>query len=76
MAPHREGEDRDYAYALHACQLGLEQATVPEISDPDALAEIATIKEAMKRPRSLSPDEKESVSKAIDDLADWFQMQE
>jgi hypothetical protein len=87
MAPHLEGEDRSFAGAFQACSGAFHRFDATRVKDENALGWIETIKRLMdtsgvedptgegtwvKRARLMTSDEKYEFSRAVDELANWF----
>jgi hypothetical protein len=90
MLPHPTGEARRIADAFFACGLGLDHFDISKINDVDVRDSIDTVKRLMgtegiedptgegtnfHRARSMTTDEKLEFSRAVDQLASWFNRQ-
>lgn len=89
MIPHTRGEASSIASALHECSLGLSEI-IPDDLDDDARTWVRRIEEFMDttgiddptgrgtleiKAESLGEKEKFDLSRAIDELAFWFDRQ-
>jgi hypothetical protein len=87
IAPHERGEERAFASAFHTCQLAFHKFDENQVDNEHALQWIATIKRLMNsegyadptgegtslhRARAMTLVEKHDFSKAVDELAHWF----
>lgn len=87
MAPHLAGEERSFTGALHACSSAFHRFDVTRVKDENALGWIETIKRVVDtsgvedstdegtwvhRARLMTSDEKYEFSRAVDELANWF----
>jgi len=85
MLPHYVGEADSISNAYHSLMLGLDGFNESDL-DPDASHHLSKIREimnlddmqqptgrALARAERLTPDQKMELSKAVDELATWFQ---
>jgi hypothetical protein len=87
MAPHLRGEEHSFAFAFQFCSRAFHQFDIARIEDEDAVEWIKTIQRLMDtsnvedsteegtyvhRARLMTEDEKYEFSKAVDELASWF----
>lgn len=88
MAPHPDGEAASYAVAFELCDRAFHQFDASRVKDDDARRWIATINALMntdgvqdptnegtyiQRARAMALDEKLDFSRAVDELASWFE---
>lgn len=89
MLPHTMGEDQSIASAFEVCDRAFHQFDVDRIKDDNARLWVEMIKRLMdtsgvddptgegtyiQRARQMTTDEKREFSKAVDELASWFNM--
>jgi hypothetical protein len=67
-----DGEEESFGRALLACSLGLRGFDDSQIDDANALQWVKTIRAALERNGFGSDDEKREFSKAVDQLAHYF----
>lgn len=87
MAPHIRGEEYSFAAAFDVCSRAFHDFDVTRVEDEDAVGWIETIKRLMdtsgvedatdegtwvQRARLMTFEEKYEFSKAVDELASWF----
>jgi hypothetical protein len=88
MLPHSRGEEFSLADAFAFCDRAFTNFNMDRIRDSEALRHIATIQRSMdttgltedasgagtwvKRGRMMSVDQRSEFSRAVDELADWF----
>lgn len=87
LAPHLKSEEQSFANAFELCSRAFFEFNVAEVEDEDAIEWIDTIKRLMNtsnmvdstgegtyvhRARFMTEDEKYEFSKAVDELASWF----
>jgi hypothetical protein len=90
MAPHQNGEEHGFASAFIAFQHAFRQFDLSRIDDENPLRWIKTMRRLMSceglsdstgegtlvvRARMMTLDEKIEFSKAVDELASWFDTQ-
>ena len=87
MAPHPQSEAHSFAHAFEACDRGLHELGEGLVKDENALHWITTIRRLMNtygvsdptgegthlhRVRAMTEQEKYEFSRAVDELAHWF----
>ena len=90
MVPHAAGEDTSFACAFEFCSRAFHQFDVERVSNEDVRSWINTINDTLNtddvddrtgegtflhRARALSEHEKRAFSRAVDELASWFNME-